>query len=396
MPCVSGFKFTDQGFTRADFDDFFVRREIFSDGGLWMWGSNQLALLGNNNTIDRSSPVQTVSGGTNWKMVSVDFVSAGIKTDGTLWVWGDDTCGQTGTDSFTKFNRSSPVQTVSSGTDWKSVDVGQEETTVAIKSNGTLWVWGRGGSGQMGNGASTDRSSPVQTIAGGNNWNQAASGFFSVAATKTDGTLWVWGYGSYGRFALNVSGTQFCNSPIQTISQTCCWKKVVNGRCNLMATKTDGTLWVWGRNTGGVLGNNDTINRSSPVQTISSGTNWKDISVGLNHSAAIKTDGTLWLWGCNGTYSLGASGTAARSSPVQTLSGGTNWKFICAANQRSVGIKTDGTLWTWGRDSCGALGRNASFNCSSPAQTIAGGNTWKFASAGVTSYASGAIREDCW
>jgi alpha-tubulin suppressor-like RCC1 family protein len=151
----------------------------------------------------------------------------------------------------------------------------------------------------------------------------------------------------------------------------------------MAAIKTDGTLWTWGQNTQGQLGNGNGYANSSPAQTIAAGTNWKSVAAGYFGSfSGIKTDGTLWGWGYNGFGGLGTNDTTNRSSPVQTVAGGTNWKQASISGYMSFGIKTDGTLWTWGYNGAGGLGTNDRTNRSSPVQTVAGGTNWKQASAG--------------
>jgi alpha-tubulin suppressor-like RCC1 family protein len=143
-----------------------------------------------------------------------------------------------------------------------------------------------------------------------------------------------------------------------------------------------GALWTWGSNFYGGLGDNTTTNKSSPVQTISAGTNWKQVSCGY-HTAAIKTDGTLWVWGSNSDGQLGDNTNTYQSSPVQTIAGGTNWKQVAGGWFHTAAIKTDGTLWTWGSNFYGGLGDNTTTNKSSPVQTIAGGTNWKQVSCGT-------------
>ena len=155
---------------------------------------------------------------------------------------------------------------------------------------------------------------------------------------------------------------------------------------------TTGGLWTWGYNSLGALGDNTRVNKSSPVQTIAAGTNWKQVSGGFFHTAAIKTDGTLWLWGYNNNGQLGDNTIAAKSSPVQTIAGGTNWKLVSGGAYHTAAIKTDGTLWLWGRNSYGQLGDNTAVSKSSPVQTISGGTNWKLVSGGE--YHTAAIRED--
>jgi alpha-tubulin suppressor-like RCC1 family protein len=363
----------------ADFGEIFILRDYFTQGGLWGWGCNSIGQLGNNTTINASSPIQTISGGTNWKNIAAGILhTAAIKTDATLWLWGSNTNGQLGINNA--LNRSSPVQTISGGTDWKRVSVGFG-STAAVKTNGTLWNWGYGGDGTLGDNATISRSSPVQTIAGGCNWRCAVAGRFNGAGIKTDGTLWVWGRGCDG--ILGNNSTIPVSSPVQTIGSATTWKHVSIAAGNFMAgIKTDGTLWTWGKNEGGLLGNNTTINASSPVQLISGGTNWKQICAGYYNGAAIKIDGTLWVWGCGTFGSTGANSTLNRSSPVQTIAGGTNWKNVAVGRLSVLATKTNGTLWNWGCGTSGTLGDNTTVNKSSPVQTIAGGCNWRSVSSG--------------
>jgi alpha-tubulin suppressor-like RCC1 family protein len=366
--------------TEAELVDRYVGNQ------LWVWGRNGLGALGDGTNIARSSPVQTVGGGTNWIMAkSPGGLSVGIKTDGTLWTWGQaELYGALGQNS--QINRSSPVQTVAGGINWKQASCSFFNVG-AIKTDGTLWIWGENGAGALGTNNLTHRSSPVQTVAGGTNWKEISisstdSARSHIAAIKIDGTLWVWGNNSTGR--LGDGTISHRSSPVQTIAGGTNWKQVAtgDGGALMVAIKTDGTLWNWGNNGNGALGDGTNIDRSSPVQTIAGGNNWKQASAGSNHAAAIKTDGTLWLWGRGDTGRLGDNTIITRSSPIQTISGGSNWKMVSCGESCVGAIKTDGTLWVWGEnDVYGKLGIGSiNDDKSSPVQTIAGGTNWKFIS----------------
>ena len=361
-----------------------------SGGGTNCYASGQ---LGDGTISNRSTPVQTVAGSTNWKQISAGRIhTTAIKTNGTLWTWGCNGDGQLG--DVTTLDRSSPIQTISGGTNWKQVSGGGFHTA-AIKTDGTLWLWGANGAGQLGDGTTSPKSSPVQTISGGTNWSQVATGNRHTAAIKTDGTLWLWGSNCTGQLGDNT-GSSKC-SPVQTIAGGNNWKQVDasiedngNVSCPLTytwnftaAVKTDGTLWTWGNNFSGQLGDGTTIKRSSPVQTIAGGTNWKQVSLGMCHAAAIKTDGSLWSWGENCCGQLGNNTIASRSSPVQTIAGGTNWKQVSAGGYFSSAIKTDGTLWIWGNNRSGELGDNTIVNKSSPIQISPAIYSWKQVSNGL-------------
>jgi alpha-tubulin suppressor-like RCC1 family protein len=373
----TGFKFIQSDGRITDVDDMLVRRELFNDGTLWTWGSNIYGQLGDGTTVSKTSPVTTVAGGTNWKQVTCGyFRTAAIKSDGTLWTCGDNAAGQLG--DGTTVGKSSPVTTVAGGTNWKQVACGVQHTA-AIKTDGSLWTWGRNIFGNLGDGTIVNNSSPATTVSGGTNWKQVACGVFCTAAIKTDGTLWTWGRNDYGQLG---DGTTVSKSiPATTVAGGTNWKQVACGSNHTAAIKTDGTLWTWGRNDSGALGGNF-ANKSSPVTTVSGGTNWKQVSAGFFYTAAIKTDGTLWTWGYNEYDQLGDGTTVDKASPVTTVAGGTNWKQVSAGFYQTAAIKTDGTLWTWGRNDTGQLGDGTTGRKSSPVTTAGGGTNWKQVSGG--------------
>ena len=384
------FRFNNGG-TIIAFEDAFIRRDSFSSGGLWGWGDNASpngGSLGDNTSVTKSSPVQTIAGGTNWKQLARGyFHEAAIKTDGTLWMWGNNGNGQLGDN--TGVAKSSPVQTIASGTIWRQVSCGQF-CTAAIKTDGTLWTWGYNGFGQLGDNTVASKSSPVQTIAGGWIWKQVSCGLNITAAIKSDGTLWLWGYNQNGQTGDNTIVGK--SSPVQTIAAGTPWKQVSCGHQHVGAIKTDGTLWMWGYNYNGQIGDNTVAHKSSPVQTIAGGTNWKQV-VADQLTSAIKTDGTLWGWGIGVYGGMGDNSATNKSSPVQTIAGGTNWKQVAAIGFGAMGaIKTDGTLWTWGNNGYGTLGDTTILNKSSPAQTIASGTNWKVL--GGHAAGAAAIRDD--
>jgi alpha-tubulin suppressor-like RCC1 family protein len=376
----------------VDFEDYYVRADFFRQGNLWTWGVNSQGQLGDNTITHRSSPVQTITFGNNWSecassqaipfyLGAQQLYKAAIKTDGTLWVWGGNSNGGLGDNTTT--HKSSPVQTVTGGTNWKKISLGYGFSG-AIKTDGTLWMWGIGNSGQHGDGIATNKSSPVQTVTFDTKWKQLSCGGMQVGAIKTDGTLWMWGSNTSGRLGDNTTNNK--SSPVQTVTVGTNWQQVSCGYIHTAAVKTDGTLWIWGRNAYGQLGNNTTTDRSSPVQTVTAGTNWKQVSCGYQHTAAVKTDGTLWCWGMNTFGQLGNNSTTGAltglSSPVQTITGGNNWAFVSTGYAITAAIKTDGTLWVWGRNVLGVLGDNTTTNRSSPVQTILRGSTWRQVSAG--------------
>jgi alpha-tubulin suppressor-like RCC1 family protein len=368
----------------GDLENYFVTEYWLIDqyigDTLWTWGSNN-GQLGDNTTTNRSTPVTTFAGGTNWKQVAGGGAGGGeytaaIKTDGTLWTWGRNSYAQLGDNTLT--NKITPVTTFAGGTNWKQV-AGGNSHIAAIKTDGTLWTWGNNSFGQLGDNTLNSRLTPVTTFAGGTNWKQVAGGRYYTAAIKTDGTLWTWGDNSNGQLGDNTTTSR--STPVTTFVGGTNWKQVAGGYSHTAAIKTDGTLWTWGNNGNAQLGDNTSTNRSTPVTTFVGGTNWKQVAGGggnafSGHTASIKTDGTLWTWGSNIIGQLGDNTTTNRSTPVTTFAGGTNWKQVAGGLYHTSAIKTDGTLWTWGNNS-GQLGNNTSTSRNTPVTTFAGGTNWK-------------------
>jgi len=365
-------------------DQLGYSRKIEAGPNLYSWGVNACGRLGDGTLTNRDSPVTTVGGGNNWNKVKMSLVGCSaiaLKRDGTLWTWGFNACGELGDGTTT--NRSSPGTTAGGGTTWCDASMGYF-FAAAIKTDGTLWTWGSNSHFQLGLGAGYNslacRSKPGTISGGGNNWCLISSGSRHSAAIKTDGTLWTWGDNTNGQLGDNSSSTR--SSPVTTAAGGFNWCFADAGVTHTAAVKTDGTLWTWGYNGCGRLGDGTTTNRASPGNVSGGGTNWYKASTGFCHTAAIKTDGTLWTWGQNGYGQLGDGTTTARSSPGTVSGGGTNWCFVSAGRDYTIAVKTDGSLWTWGNGGGGRLGNNIQTAQCSPGTTIGNITTWFYASAG--------------
>jgi alpha-tubulin suppressor-like RCC1 family protein len=213
--------------------------------------------------------------------------------------------------------------------------VATSEITIAVKTDGTLWSWGTSANGQLGISA-VARSSPVQ-VGSLTDWSLVAVGAVGgdnhVAAVKTDGTLWAWGRNNYGQIGDNTIINR--SSPVQ-IGGLTNWALVGTGDNHTASVKTDGTLWTWGSSSWGQIGDNTIINRSSPVQ-VGSLTNWYQVSAGDNFTASVKTDGTLWTWGVNASSQLGQNNTIPLSSPVQ-VGALTNWYRVATGEEHVLAL----------------------------------------------------------
>jgi len=208
-------------------------------------------------------------------------------------------------------------------TDWASVDCSAQHT-IALKIDGTLWGWGRNSNfGQLGLGDIIDRSSTSQ-VGALSDWASINSGSSHTMATKTDNTLWTWGRANSGRLG-DGQTTDDRSSPVQ-IGALTDWASVSGGGSHSLAVKTDGTLWAWGSNYQGKLGDGTVTDRNSPVQ-VGILTDWSSVEAGNGHTVALKTDGTMWAWGKNNIGYLAQGNTIFRSSPVQ-IGSLTDWASI--------------------------------------------------------------------
>lgn len=321
---------------------------IKTDGTLWMWGDNSTGRLGDGTTLYKNLPLKV---GTDiWQFISsCPSHTIAIKADGTLWAWGSNTLGQLG--DGTNINRLTPVQ-IGTDNNWKSASVNSVgKHSLAIKTDGTLWAWGGNNYGQLGDGTSISKNIPIQ-IGTDTDWKSIDTGFNFSVAIKTNGTLWSWGINNYGQLGL---GHQMNRSTPQQIGINNDWItfRIQYETCH--AIKSNGTLWAWGSNNPTselyyYLGDGTTAAyRSSPTQ-IGTDNNWTHLGA---HSA-IKSNGTLWGWGFNLGGQVGDGTNITRPNPTQ-IGTANNWKQLFYASK----LKTDGTLWTNGTNYEGQLGNGS-------------------------------------
>jgi alpha-tubulin suppressor-like RCC1 family protein len=249
-----------------------------------------------------------------WQNVTVGHShSLAIKTNGTLCSWGDNFVGQLGDDTY--IDKNSPVQ-IGANNNWQNLTAGSFHS-LAIKTDGTLWAWGENSEGQVGDNTNVNKKSPVQ-IGIDNNWQNLAAGRSHSLAIKANGTLWAWGENSGGQVGDSTNVNK--KSPVQ-IGIDNNWQILAAGIKHSLAIKSDGTLWSWGDNQSGQLGDGTVgLNngKTSPIQ-IGIDNNWQDVAAGDIHSLALKTDGTLWSWGGNYSGQLGDGTNVRRTSPIEIL-----------------------------------------------------------------------------
>ena len=324
-----GWKTVDSG----SYGSFYATRD---DGELWVCGANNEGQLGQNNKTYRSSPVQVP--GTTWDTVKGrGEIGMANKTDGTMWTWGQGATGRLGQNSQTTY--SSPKQ-VGTDTTWTNKFYAGSACG-AIKTDGTLWMWGDNGDGRLGQNNKTQYSSPRQLP--GTTWSEIVTVGPTTIALKTDNTMWTWGNNEVGSLGVN-SRTDY-SSPKQLPGS---WSSIAGttggSEAGMAAINTSGELYTWGGNEQAELGQNNKSDYSSPTQVGTDATWVRVWGTGSDDGRkmwATKTDGTLWNWGRGAYGALDHNSTTSYSSPRQvgteTVYSGLN-KDQIGANQRTCYI----------------------------------------------------------
>ncbi|MGB9858596.1 MAG: Ig-like domain-containing protein [Moorellaceae bacterium] len=337
-----------------------------------------------------------------------------LSVDGTVWAWGENSCGQLG--DGTTSNRAVPVQVKGPNgneyfTDAVALAAGSYHS-LALRSDGTVWAWGSNSSGQLGDGTTTNRTTPVQ-VKGPNGSGYLtdvvalAAGWDFSLALRSDGSVWAWGNNSYGQ--LGDGTTTSHTTPVQVKGPNGSGYltdvvAVAAGYSHSLALRSDGTVWAWGKNTYGRLGDGTTTNRTTPVQVKGPNgngylTDVVAVAAGCDFSLALRSDGSVWAWGNNSYGQLGDNTSNSYSTPVQVKGPngdgyltGVIGIMTAPGSTSSLAMKADGSIWAWGYNYFGQLGdgtSGTSSNRRTPVQVKGPGGTGNLT--GITAIGVGSI-----
>jgi alpha-tubulin suppressor-like RCC1 family protein len=372
-----GFNFSAsiQGRVAASMHSVYLK----SDGTVLAWGNNSDGQLGDGTTAESHTPLQVKGVDGAGALSDVKAIGAGtdhtvaLKNDGTVWVWGNNSNGQFGNNSTT--GSKTPVQ-VSGLSDVTAVAAGYHYT-VALKSDGTVWSWGYNNKGQLGDGTTNESHVPLQVKAvGGTGFlspvKAIAAGYDHTVALMSDGTVCAWGNNIYGQLG---NGTIIDSStPVQAsglfgvIAIAAGYNHTVALKYEITAIK----VWTWGNNDHGQLGNGITPYSMNPA-VLGGLSNLTAVAAGKDHTVVLTSDGTLWAWGNNDRGQIGDGTTTERHGPVQVSRAGeagllSGVVAIAAGDGDTVVFRTDNTIWSWGNNNNGRLGNGDTTDRSFPFQ----------------------------
>lgn len=368
---------------------------LSGDGTVWSWGVNNYGQLGDGSTVNRliPAPVKGVNGtGVLNEVVAIaarTYYAVALKRDGTVWAWGRNDYGQLG--DGTTLNKSTPVQVKGTGgagflTEIVAVTVGNNHT-LALKKDGTVWAWGYNIDGRLGDGSMTNRSTPVQVKGpSGNGFltevMAITAGYRHSVALKKDGAVLAWGYNADGQLGNGVAGDRNMPSRVKGGAGTGFLtdiKQIAAGKNHTVALKSDGTVWTWGINETGQLGDGTKTNRNTPVKVwAGQGKEFSGavaVTAGAGHTLILKSDGTLWAFGDNTAGQCGNGTTANTEYPVQ-VKGPAGSEFltgcvtVTGGSNHTLAIGKDGSVLGWGGNEQGQLGNGGNKNESCPVMAI--------------------------
>jgi len=385
---------------------------IDKNGRIWAWGTNTSGALGNNSTTNRSTPVSVcgavktfcaITAGLTfavaidnygdawaWGLITngrlgiqyntsistpksiqganktfctiagtmggsfVNYGSA-IDKNGRLWTWGNNSTGQLGINSIT--SQITPVSVCGAVKTFCKISNGAS-TSAAIDKNGRVWMWGSAASGALGDNSVTSKRTPISICGAVKTFCQISVGADYAYALDKNGRIWAWGSATDGKIGDNSITNKSTPVSICGAVKTFC-QIAINVNNSSAAIDKNGRVWMWGRNTAGMLGDNSIVNRSTPVSICGAVKTFCKISVGNEHTAAIDKNGRAWAWGNNGAGNLGDGTGVSKSTPVSVLGAVKTFCEISVGDACTLALDKNGMVWGWGYNTSGQLGNNS-------------------------------------
>jgi alpha-tubulin suppressor-like RCC1 family protein len=282
---------------------------VLDDGSVWTWGWNGLGQMAVD-VPESTVPVRVAGIPPAVAVAAGAYHTLVLTVDGTLWAWGWNGLGQLGNGT------TAPAGPVRVPIDDVATIAAGAGHSLAVKHDGTVWAWGWNATGQLGDGTATDRLLPTQ-VYGARDIIEVAAGALHTVALRSDRSVVAWGWNGVGQLGAGQAGDAWIPVPVAGLADVV---SVAAGAYHSLAATRDGKAWAWGWNVVGQLGDGTTTNRFAPVAVAfpPGPAGVQAVAGGAYHSLALASDGTVWAWGWNGTGQLGDGTLTDRWAPVRT------------------------------------------------------------------------------
>ncbi|MDP1834097.1 MAG: hypothetical protein Q8L11_04185, partial [Candidatus Moranbacteria bacterium] len=366
-----------------------------NDGTVFCWGSNSYGQLGDNSTTQRLVPVQVVGAGGVGMLSDVSQIEAGyyytcaLKNDGTVFCWGYNGTGQLGDNTI--IQKLTPTQVLGVGGVGTLADINQiaigNAHTCALKNDNSVFCWGQNTDGQLGDSTIVQKLTPVQVLGVDGvgtlaDVEKIESGYVHTCVVKIDGTVFCWGNNANGQLGDNTITQR--TTPIQVLGVDAVGvladvNQIKGGGLYTCALKNDNSVFCWGYNNRGQLGDNTLVQKLTPIQVLGVGAvgtlaDVEQIEAGYAHACAAKTDGSLFCWGYGSFGQIGDGMTTNKLTPVQVLGVGavgtlTGITQVRGGYAHTCALGTEGAVFCWGYNGMGQLGDGSTVQRTVPIQS---------------------------
>lgn len=326
---------------------------VHSTGRLYCWGRNDYGQLGSGSQDPATIPTEVVGGHTNWTSVSAGGdTTCGLRSSRRLYCWGGNSFGQLG-DGTDGELRTAPTQVWGNRTDWTAVSAANGHVC-ARRASGRLFCWGYNSEGQVGDGSEETKPLPTQVAGNRTDWVLIDTGGESTCARRSNGRLFCWGYNGDGQVGDGTTARRL--KPTQVSGRRTDWATVDTANHHVCATRTTGRLFCWGDGLGGQLGTGATELRLRPTQVSGSRTDWRNVTLGYDHTCARRSTGRIFCWGYNNNHELGDGTTDDSLLPTEVAGDFTDWRALDAGSSHTCARRATGQVYCWGYNSFGQVG----------------------------------------
>ncbi|MBS4096088.1 MAG: hypothetical protein KGZ83_04530, partial [Sulfuricella sp.] len=321
---------------------------LAADGTVWAWGSNGNGESADQTVAATNLPIAVSAGGKFVALSAGSFHSLALGDDGSAWAWGGNNNGALGDNT----QRDNFLPRRVGGLPKLSAIAAGSEFSLALDAGGAVWSWGSQDSGRLGNGYSSGVQLKPQALKALSSVTAISAGYQHALALRDDGTVWAWGANDSGQLGDGTTTSRSAPVPVSRLKDIVA---VAAGDFHSLALDRGGQVWAWGYNISGQLGDGTTTDRLVPVQ-VAGLDHAVAISAGDRSGYALTQDGRIWSWGLNEEGQLGSAASADKLPKATPIADVDAFLGVSARSGYALALRKDGTVWGWGRNFEGQLG----------------------------------------